>query len=288
VSGIADQLREGTLESLEPGSHRILLGAVLAQIVDVRVGDKVNVLVPRASGTNVVPRLVRFTVTGIFEAGIQEHDALRALVHLEDAASLFGFEHGVSGVRLRLVDLMRAPVIASRLGERLGADYAVNDWTHEQATYFRAIRIEKAMMFIILSLIVAVAAFNIVATLVMVVTDKRSDIAILRTIGLEPGAVLRVFVVQGVVIGLAGVLLGVLIGVALALNVETLVPRLEALLGVQLIPADVYYVTRVPSDLRWAEVLAIAGIAFVLSALATIYPARHAARVQPAEALRYD
>jgi lipoprotein-releasing system permease protein len=287
VSGIATQLREGTLASLEPGAHRILLGAVLAQIVDARVGDGVNVLVPRASGGAVVPRLQRFTVTGIFEAGIQEHDALRALVHMNDAAALFGME-GASGVRLRLEDLMQAREVADALGTALGGAYAVSDWTREQFTYFRAIRIEKAMMFLILSLIVAVAAFNIVSTLVMVVTEKRADIAILRTIGLEPGSVTRIFVVQGVVIGLAGTLLGVLLGAALALNVETLVPNLEAMLGVKLIPADVYYVTRVPSDLRWLEVAAIAGAAFALTALATVYPARHASGVQPAEALRYD
>jgi lipoprotein-releasing system permease protein len=287
VSGIAHELREGTLDDLVPGGHRILLGAVLAQLVDARVGDGVNVLVPRLSGRDVTPRLQRFEVAGIFEAGIPDHDALRALVHLDDAAALLGVD-GVTSVRLRLADLMRARAVARDLGAALGNGYAVVDWTREQATYFRAMRIEKAMMFLILLLIVAVAAFNIVATLVMVVTDKRGDIAILRTIGLEPGAVMRIFVVQGIVIGLTGTLVGVGLGVALALNVETLVPSLEALFGVKLIPADVYYVTQVPSNVRWVEVAAIAGTAFVLTALATIYPARHAATVQPAEALRYD
>ena len=288
VSEIANELQQGTLESLEPGAHHILLGAVLAQLAGVGVGDAVNVLVPRVSGRTVLPRLERYTVTGIFEAGIPEHDALRALVHLDDAAALFALDHGISGVRVRLADVMRAPDVAQAMGAALGAGYAVSDWTQEQANYFRALRIEKTMMFLILLLVVAVAAFNIVATLVMVVTEKRADIAILRTLGLEPASVMRIFAVQGVVIGAVGTAVGVLLGVALALNVETLVPRLESLFGRKLLPADVFYVTAVPSHLRWPEVLAIAATAFVLTALATIYPARRASQVQPAEALRYD
>lgn len=287
VSGIAAELREGSLDDLAPGAHRILLGAVLARTIGADVGDGVNVLMPRLTGRDVTPRLQRFTVAGIFEAGVPEHDALRALVHLEDAAALLG-TGGVTAVRLRLADVMQAPAVARDLAAALGDGYAVTDWTREQATYFRAIRIEKAMMSVILSLIVAVAAFNIVATLVMVVTEKRPDIAILRTLGLEPGSVVRIFVVQGLVIGLTGTLVGVALGLALALNVETLVPRIESLLGIKMMPADVYYVTQVPSDVRWPEVVAIALGAFVLTALATLYPARHAARVQPAEALRYD
>ena len=288
VSEITDQLEDGALTSLEPGSHSILLGDVLAQFAEARVGDHLNVLVPRAAGGTVVPRLERFTVTGIFRSGPQERDTLRAYVHLSDAAALFGGESGVSGVRLRLVDFMEATTIAKDLGGALGERYRVTDWTQEQASIFRALRIEKAMMFVILLLAVMVAAFNIVATLVMVVQEKRSDIAILRTLGLEPGAVLRIFVVQGVVIGLIGTLVGVVLGVAFASNVETLVPRLESLLGVKLIPADVFYLTQVPSDLRWPEVAIIAAVAFALTALATLYPARRAAATHPAEALRYD
>jgi len=288
VSDIADELQEGTLESLEPGAHHILLGAVLAQIAEVRIGDQVNVLVPRASRGSVEPRLERYTVTGIFEAGTPDQDALRAYIHLSDASALFGLGEGVSGVRLRLADLMRAPGVAAALAATLGSGYAVSDWTQEQATYFRAVKIEKGMMFFILLLIVAVAAFNIVATLVMVVTEKRSDIAILRTLGLEPRSVMRIFLVQGIVIGLAGTLVGALLGVISALNVETIVPRLESLFGVKLIPADVFYVTSVPSDLRSSDVLAITVTAFVLTGLATIYPARRAAATHPAEALRYD
>jgi lipoprotein-releasing system permease protein len=288
VSEIANELQEGTLDSLEPGAHHILLGAVLAQLAGVRVGDAVNVLVPRVSRNTVQPRLERYTVSGIFEAGIPEHDALRALVHLDDAAALFALDHGVSGLRLRIADVMQAPSVAQALAGGLGARYAVSDWTREQANYFRALRIEKTMMFLILSLVVAVAAFNIVAMLVMVVTEKRADIAILRTLGLEPSSVLRIFVVQGVIIGVVGTAFGVLLGVALALNVETLVPRLESLFGRKVLPADVFYVTAVPSHLRWPEVIAIAATAFLLTAIATIYPARRAARVQPAEALRYD
>jgi lipoprotein-releasing system permease protein len=288
VSDIGKELQEGTLESLEPGAHHILLGAVLAQIAEASVGDQVNVLVPRASRGSVEPRLERYTVTGIFEAGTPDQDAMRAYVHLSDAAALFGLGEGVSGVRLRLSDLMRAPEVAGALAANLGTDHAVSDWTQEQATYFRAVKIEKGMMFFILMLIVAVAAFNIVATLVMVVTEKRADIAILRTLGLDPRSVMRIFVVQGTVIGLAGTLVGALLGVIAALNVETIVPRLESVLGVKLIPADVFYVTSVPSDLRWPDVVAITVSAFVLTTLATIYPARRAAATHPAEALRYD
>jgi lipoprotein-releasing system permease protein len=288
VSDIAEQLLEGTLASLEAGSHNILLGIELAEAAEVRVGDHVNVLVPRVSGQSIVPELERFTVSGIFQAGVPDHDALRAFVHMSDASAIFGLGDGVSGVRLRLTDLMQAGDVAEALTAKLGPDYAVSDWTHEQASYFRAVRIEKGMMFLILLLTVAVAAFNIVAALVMVVTDKRADIAILRTLGLEPSAVMRIFVVQGVVIGLAGTLSGVVLGVLIALNVETIVPRLEDLLGVKLIPASVFYVTRVPSHLEWSDVLAIATTAFVLTALATIYPARRAAATHPAEALRYD
>jgi lipoprotein-releasing system permease protein len=289
VSEIADQLEEGSISSLEPGTNNILLGDLLAQFAEARVGDHVNVLVPRVTaGGNVTPRIERFRITGIFQSGPQEHDALRALVHISDASALFGQPAGATGVRLRLADLMQAATVAKDLGAALGDDYRVTDWTEEQASIFRALRIEKTMMFVILLLAVMVAAFNIVATLVMVVTEKRADIAILRTLGLEPRAVQRVFVVQGVIIGLVGTVVGVALGVAFASNVETLVPRLENLLGVKLIPADVFYLTQVPSDLRWPEVGVIAAVAFGLTALATLYPARRAAAIHPAEALRYD
>jgi lipoprotein-releasing system permease protein len=289
VSEIADQLEEGKLASLQPGSNNILLGDLLAQFAEARVGDHVNVLVPRVTaGGYVMPRIERFHITGIFQSGPQEHDALRALVHMSDAAALFRQEAGVTGVRIRLADLMQAATVAKDLGAALGDGYRVSDWTEEQASIFRALRIEKSMMFVILLLAVMVAAFNIVATLVMVVTEKRSDIAILRTLGLEPRAVQRIFVVQGIVIGLLGTIVGVALGVAFASNVETLVPRLEDVLGVKLIPADVFYLTPVPSDLRWPEVAIIAGTAFALTVIATLYPARRAAGIHPAEALRYD
>jgi lipoprotein-releasing system permease protein len=289
VSEIADQLEEGKLTSLQPGSNNILLGDLLAQFAEARVGDHVNVLVPRVTaGGYVMPRIERFHITGIFQSGPQEHDALRALVHMSDAAALFRQEAGVTGVRIRLADLMQAATVAKDLGAALGDGYRVSDWTEEQASIFRALRIEKSMMFVILLLAVMVAAFNIVATLVMVVTEKRSDIAILRTLGLEPRAVQRIFVVQGIVIGLLGTIVGVALGVAFASNVETLVPRLEDVLGVKLIPADVFYLTQVPSDLRWPEVAIIAGTAFALTVIATLYPARRAAGIHPAEALRYD
>ena len=288
VSLIGQRMLEGSVADLRPGARNLVLGVGLAQSLGVSVGDRVNMLVPRAEGGRFLPQISRFTVSGLFEAGIQEHDNMRAVANIEDAADLFGLEGGVSGVRLRLHDLMQAPRFSRQFEGALGEAYKVEDWTVQQASYFRAIRIEKLMMFVILSLIVAVAAFNIVATLVMAVADKRNDIAILRTLGMSPRAVQMAFVFQGLAIGFIGTVSGVALGVLVALNVETLVPRLEALLGIKLIPADVYYVTQIPSRMHWEEVAAIAITAFALSAFSTIYPARRAAATQPAEALRYE
>ncbi len=288
VSLISERMLEGSVADLRPGARNLVLGVGLAQSLGVSVGDRVNMLVPRAERGRFVPQISRFTVSGLFEAGIQEHDNMRAVANIEDAAELFGLQGGVSGVRLRLHDLMQAPRFSRQLQDALGEAYKVEDWAVQQASYFRAIRIEKLMMFVILSLIVAVAAFNIVATLVMAVADKRNDIAILRTLGMTPRAVQMAFVFQGLAIGFIGTVSGVALGVLVALNVETLVPRIEALLGIKLIPADVYYVTQIPSRMHWEEVVGIAITAFALSAFSTIYPARRAAATQPAEALRYE
>jgi lipoprotein-releasing system permease protein len=290
VSQVERHLVAGSLEALEPGADRLLLGRLLAARLRVGVGDSLTLLVPTGgeSGTRLVPRLRRFVVAGLFEVGMEEQDGVLALAHLEDAAAARGRPGEVSGVRVEMQDLFAAPRIAREIAAALGPGYEARDWTAENASYFRAVRIEKTMMTIILSLVVAVAAFNIVATLVMVVTDKRTEIAILRTMGLAPGSVLRVFLVQGAAIGFAGTMLGVGLGVPLALEVGTVMPWLESLLGFSVLPADVYYVTRLPSDLRTPQVAMVAAIALTLCLLSTIYPSLRAARTEPAEALRYE
>jgi lipoprotein-releasing system permease protein len=232
--------------------------------------------------------LERFVMRGVFEAGLADHDSVLALVHVEDVASILELGDAVSAVRFRADDVMAAPVISRSIQARLGADIVSSDWTIENGSYFRAIRLEKAMMSLLLSLIIGVAAFNIVASLVMVVTDKTTDIAVLRTLGMPPQGVVKIFFVQGAIIGWAGVVIGVLLGIVLAINVPVIVPVLEQALGFQIMPGDVYYVTRIPSELEWQDVGVIAIAAFVLTSLATLYPARRAALVNPAAALRYE
>ncbi len=290
VSRVEAHMVAGSLALLEPGADGLVLGRLLAARLRVGLGDSLTLLVPTGSdtGARLVPRLRRFTVVGLFEVGMEEQDGMLALAHLEDAAAARGRPGEVSGVRIELEDLFAAPRIARAVAAELGPGYAARDWTTENASYFRAVRIEKTMMTIILSLVVAVAAFNIVATLVMVVTDKRSEIAILRTMGLSPGSVMRVFLVQGTAIGAVGTCLGLLLGVPLALNVGTVMPALESLFGFSVLPAEVYYITRLPSDLRSGQVLMVAGIALGLCLLSTIYPSLRAARTEPAEALRYE
>ncbi|MGB5209822.1 MAG: lipoprotein-releasing ABC transporter permease subunit [Gammaproteobacteria bacterium] len=288
VSRISDHLVEGQLADLQPGSNRIILGRLLAAQLALLPGDSVVLMVPQGRGANLVPRLRRFQVSGLFEVGMEEHDGLLALVNLADAAGALGIGDAVTGVRFELADMFQAPGVSRLIAERLSDDVRTRDWTEENASYFRAVRIEKTMMTIILLLVVAVAAFNIVATLVMVVTDKRGEIAIFRTLGLTPGAVMRIFLVQGVIIGLVGTALGGALGVPLALNIESIVPWIEGLLGLEFMPADVYYIARLPSDVRWSDVASILGLAFALCSLATLYPAWRAAQVEPAEALRYD
>jgi len=288
LSGDVINLLEGDLSNLQVGSRSIILGRVLAFDLGVRIGDGVVLLIPRPVGDGTMePVLERFIVRGVFEAGLQDHDSILALVNAHDAAEILGLGDEVSAVRFRAEDVMAAPAIAERLRMRLG-DVRTSDWTIENASYFRAIKLEKMMMSLILSLIIGVAAFNIVASLVMVVTDKTNDIAILRTLGMGPNGVVRVFFVQGAVIGWVGVFVGVLLGVVLAIYVPVIVPVLEQLFRFQIMPGDVYYVTRIPSELEWADVTTIAIAAFVLTSLATLYPARRAALVNPALALRYE
>ncbi len=289
LSGDMINMVEGSLDVLQPGERSIILGRMLAYDLGVRLGDSVVLLVPKPVGDGTLqPVLERFVARGVFEAGLQDHDGVLALAHADDVAAIMGFGTAVSSIRFRADDVLAAPDIAKSLQAKLGDDYSSSDWTIENGSYFRAIRLEKMMMSLILSLIIGVAAFNIVASLVMVVTDKTTDIAVLRTLGMAPRGVVKVFFVQGAVIGWAGVAIGVVLGVLLAINVPTLVPILEQFFGFQVMPGDVYYVTQIPSELESQDVLVIAVSAFVLTSLATLYPARRAALVNPAAALRYE
>lgn len=289
LSGDLINFIEGDLDVLQPGERSIILGRMLAYELGARIGDGVVLLIPKPVGDGTLqPVLERFVTRGIFEAGLQDHDSVLALVHMDDVAAILDLGAAVSSIRFRADDVLAAPAIARSLQSKLGSDYGSSDWTIENGSYFRAIRLEKMMMSLILSLIIGVAAFNIVASLVMVVTDKTTDIAVLRTLGMHPQGVVKIFFVQGAVIGWAGVALGVILGVVLALNVPTLVPVLEQFFGFQIMPGDVYYVTNIPSELELRDVLVIAISAFVLTSLATLYPARRAALVNPAAALRYE
>ncbi len=290
VAEIGLHMTVGKLESLVPGEFGIVLGAELARALGARAGDKVTLIAPQGLVTpaGILPRLKQFTVAGIFEVGMFEYDSGLALIHLEDAQKLYGMGRSTSGVRLRLHDLFQSREVTRDLITRLRGDLYVSDWTRSHANYFRAVQIEKTMMFIILLLIVAVAAFNIVSTLVMAVTDKQPDIAILRTLGASPGGIMKIFIVQGALIGAIGTLIGVAGGVALALNIDVVVPFLERLLNVQFLSREVYYITDLPSDLQSSDVVAISLVSLGLSFFATLYPSWRAARVNPAEALRYE
>jgi lipoprotein-releasing system permease protein len=290
VSSVGEKMTHGQLGLLEDGEYRIILGVDLARILGVFVGDRVTLVTPSANVTmaGVLPRMRRFTVAGIFDVGMYEYDSAMAYIHLEDARRLYRMEGEVTGLRLELDDLFFAPRISREIASSLPGIYQVRDWTQYHANFFRAIQTEKTVMFIILLLIVAVAAFNIVSTMVMVVTDKTADIAILRTLGASPLSILGIFMVQGTVIGFIGTLLGLIGGVSLALNVETIVPAIEAMFGTQFLPADVYYISDLPSELHMSDVLRITGLAFLISILATLYPAWRASRTQPAESLRYE
>ena len=290
VADIGRNMKLGKFSDLRAGGFGIALGAELARALRVMTGDKVVLISPQGQVTpaGVVPRLKQFTVVGVFEVGHYEFDSGLAVIHLADAQKLYQLDDAVTGVRLKLADMMAAPRVAQELARTLDTAAYISDWTRQHANYFRAIQIEKRMMFIILTLIVAVAAFNIVSTLVMVVTDKQSDIAILRTLGASPRSVMAIFIIQGTVIGVVGTLLGLIGGVSLALNIDAVVKFVEHLFAIQILSREVYYISDFPSDLQWADVATIAATSFVLTLAATLYPSLRAARVKPAEALRYE
>jgi lipoprotein-releasing system permease protein len=290
ATGLAQHLTAGRLDDLQPGQYHIILGSALARELHAKMGSQVILIAPQgtATPTGVVPRMRRFLVTGIFQSGMYEFDRGLALVHMSDAARLYHLGDHVTGIRLALRDPLQAPTTVVRIARLLGGGYYVGDWTRNHVNFFRSIELTKSMMFVILLMIVAVAAFNIVATLVMIVKEKQSDIAILRTLGAGPSNILATFAVQGVLIGLGGTLLGAALGVLLSHNLESLVAGLERLLGTQFLDASVYYMSDLPAYVEGMDVVRVCAVAFLLCAVATIYPAWRASRTAPAEALRHE
>ncbi|MCU7836461.1 MAG: lipoprotein-releasing ABC transporter permease subunit [gamma proteobacterium symbiont of Taylorina sp.] len=290
VSDVSENMYRGSYDALNDKKYSIILGRYLARSIGASVGSKVIMVTPSANITpaGIMPRLKRFTVVGIFEMGHNQYDANMALIHLRDAQTLFKMKGLVTGIRLKLDDLYNAPKISREIETKISGFHRVIDWTQHHANLFRAINIEKTMMLLILSLIIAVAAFNIVSTLVIVVNDKQADIAILRTLGASPAMVMRIFIAQGMLIGVVGTLLGVVSGILTAQNIETIVPALESVLGFKFLAPDIYLISDLPSEMKWSDVMVTATISFSLTVLATIYPAWRASRIQPAEALRYE
>jgi len=290
ATGLAQRITQGSIDDLQPGTYRIVLGSALATELQAKVGDSVVLIAPEGTATpnGVVPRMRRFAVSGVFDSGMYEFDRGLALVNMDDAAKLYRLGDRATGIRLALQDAMKAPTTVRDLAVALGGGYFVSDWTREHANFFRSIQITKSIMFVILMMIVAVAAFNIIATLVMIVKEKQTDIAILRTIGAGPSNVLTVFAIQGVMIGLAGTVMGAVLGWLVSYNVEDIVRALERMLGMKFLDASVYSMSDLPAYVELDDVLRVCLVAFLLCALATIYPAWRASRTAPAEALRHD
>ena len=289
VTDIAASMSQAALKKLVPGEFNIVLGSELARNLGVREGDPVTLIAPSGQVTpaGIVPRLKQMTVVGTFDSGHFEYDNGLVLLHMDDAQKIFRLE-GPTGVRLKLKDLHQAREVAAELGRTLTGSFLIKDWTRQNRTWFAAVQLEKRMMFIILTLIVAVAAFNLVSTLVMTVTDKRADIAILRTLGASPGSIMGIFVVQGAMVGVIGTLAGLLLGLGIAFNIDVIVPALESALNASFLPKDIYLISRMPSEPQQSDILPIALISLVLAFVATIYPSWRASRVNPAEALRYE
>lgn len=289
VSDINKQMFTGSLSDLKVGEYNIVLGLDLARLLGVRVGDKVNVIIPqgRATPAGIVPRMRAFTVTGIFSSGHYEYDSSMAVINMKDCQTLM-HHTGPDGLRIRVDDMNEAPAIAYELLTALKGDYAVTDWSRQNRTWFAAVQVEKRMMTIILFLIVLVGAFGLVSSMVMTVTEKQSDIAILRTLGASPGSIMTIFMVQGAIVGVVGVACGVALGLLIACNLDVIVPTIESLFGVQFLPKEVYFISSLPSDPRMSDIVPIASFSLILSLLATIYPSWRAARTKPAEALRYE
>src|SRR5450830_1189988 len=289
VSDLVGSLKNGGLAQLKSGEFGVVLGAELARSLGVVSGDKVTLVAPSGQVTpaGVVPRLKQMTVVGTFDSGHYEYDSTLAMLHMEDAQRIFRLE-GPTGIRLRIRDLHQAREVAQQLAGSLSGDLLISDWTRQNKSWFAAVQLEKRMMFIILTLIVAVAAFNLVSTLVMTVTDKRADIAILRTLGASPASIMGIFVVQGAMVGVIGTLAGLLLGLGVAFNIDVIVPALEHALGATFLPQDIYLISRMPSDPQMNDILPIGLIALVLAFVATLYPSWRASRINPAEALRYE
>jgi lipoprotein-releasing system permease protein len=296
VADLGKHMKVGSLSDLRPSEFGIILGADLAYNLGAQIGDKVVVMAPQGqfTPTGVVPRLKQFTLVGLFQIGMYEYDAGLALIHMDDAAKLYRMGNNVSGVRLKLDDLFDAPAISTAMAAQLNKSpnangiYYVTDWTQQHANFFKAVQMEKRVMFIILTLIVAVAAFNIVSTLVMAVTDKRADIAIMRTFGASPSSIMFIFIIQGALIGIIGTVFGAGFGILIALNIGTIIPFIEGLFHVQFLSKEVYAISDLPSDLIWSDVITIVMMSFILSLLATLYPSWRASKINPAEALRYE
>ena len=292
VADLGKHMKAGVLTDLRAGEFNIILGSDLAFLLGVGVGEKVVLMAPQGqfTPTGVVPRIKQFKVAGLFQVGNNEYDSALALIHIDDAAKLYRMGDNVSGLRLKLTDLFDAGDMAAKLSLALNpqGQYYVTDWTQQHANFFKAIQLEKRVMFIILTLIVAVAAFNIVSTLVMAVTDKRADIAIMRTLGAGPRSIMGIFIIQGALIGIIGTLLGAFFGILIALNIDVIIPFIEGLFHIKFLSADVYMISEVPSELEWKDVTTIVLVSFVLSLLATLYPSYKASQINPAEALRYE
>src|SRR3989344_2606829 len=290
VSEFGGHMVEGELDALKPGEFGVVIGNVLAWKLDLTVGSPLSLIIPQALVTpaGLMPRFKRFTVVGIFNVDMYEYDSGLVLMNIDEAAKLYQMGDRVSGMRLKLDDLDAAPKVSEVLAAGLGPNYMARDWTREHGNFFRALKIEKIVMFVIMLLIVIVAMFNVVSTLVVVVTEKRADIAILRTLGATPKTILGIFLVHGSIVGIIGTLVGTACGVLLALNVETIVQGIEHVFNTSFVPGDVYFISKLPSDLHWTDVMLVSGSSLILSLLSTVYPAWRASKVQPAEALRYE